>query len=83
MQPGEPTPRSVAGRWARGARALHKNDREYALLLTEYLASRSPPAMSPLPADPLEEALILLFSGVLKELIENDLQVAGKENPEM
>ena len=83
MPPGEPTPRSVAGRWARGARALHKTDRDYALLLTGYLASRSPPAMSPRCADPLEEALILLFSGVLKELSENNQGVACKKTPEM
>lgn len=83
MPPGEQTPRSVAERWARGARALHKNDREYALLLTEYMASRSHSTPSPLPADPLEEALILLFSGVLKELSENSTGFARKENPEM
>jgi hypothetical protein len=62
---GEPTPRSVAERWARGARALHKADREYALQLTDCLIHSSQ-AVSPLPEDPLEKALILLFSSVMK-----------------
>ena len=83
MSPGEPTPRSVAEHWSRGARALHKNDREYALMLVDCLVSLSPPTMSPLPADPLEEALILLCSRVLKESDENNRGVARNENPEM
>jgi len=39
--------------------------------------------MSPLPADPLEEALILLFSGVLKELSGNNPEVEEEETPEI
>jgi len=77
MSPGEPAPRSVAARWARGVRALHKNDRDYAILLTECLASRPVPNMSPLPADPLEEALILLFSGVLKKVEQERPESCG------
>jgi hypothetical protein len=74
MSPGEPTPRSVAERWSRGARALHKNDREYALMLVRVFEAGSQKAESPLPGDPLEEALLMLFSGVAKEISNLNLK---------
>ena len=76
MTPGMPHPRSVAERWARGARALHNTDRSYALILTAILA-RSPVTPPLLPADPLEEALIFLFSGVAKEITGSPREEPG------
>jgi hypothetical protein len=70
MTPGEATPRGVAERWARGARALHKADKAYARQVIGFLGNGPAKDESSLPADPLEEALIRLFSGVMKELIK-------------
>ena len=67
MTPGEATPRGVAERWARGARALHKADREYALHLVRVLEAESQKDESPLPGDPLEEAMLVLFLEVASE----------------
>ena len=64
MTPGGATPRSVAERWARGARALHKADRECARRLVGVLEAKSQKDESPLPGDPLEEAMLVLFSEV-------------------
>jgi hypothetical protein len=71
MITGEATPRSVAERWTRGARALHKADRVYARQLVRVLEAGSQKDESPLPGDPLEEAMLVLFSEVAKRIMEN------------
>ncbi|MBP1928499.1 hypothetical protein J2741_001046 [Methanolinea mesophila] len=82
MTPGEPAPRSVAERWAHGARALHNADRSYANLLAGILTRSGKPA-SPLPEDPLEEALLLLFSEVAKNIYPDQPETPDRRSGEL
>ena len=69
---GTPADRKkIADRWRRATRALKREDQEYGNRLVRILEDY-PGNMSNRFEDPLEEAALVLFIGILRELERED-----------